>query len=365
MGKFERDKPGERLDFGGICLVYPPDRLPPGKYPFAQNVRRYWKGGIIGRNLLTAAIYTLAAVAHSIRRFNDSTPSGPPSGYTIINGASTTLSVWNSTIGVVNVATGLSGNPLSIVPFRPNASVQPWAYVANSAAQGSVTLATKYLINGTTVDSVSNGMMKVRSDGLCYKEGVKEPQLAPVVSTQNSSVPFGGVGSMLATAIPWTNYSSANSGFDYGETEGYPNVTPPVDGTAPFLINCENATYITITALSRDGTVVINGATNPTLTATSSGRVRFGAPGYPGQFIQISGSRRRRHCVLCCRAFTDGAGNVIPAGVAPLFVPNIVDVGVAFGTSTNIKVPYGAVAFQVGVNSVGNNTSQEVRQTLV
>ena len=147
--------------------------------------------------------------------------------------------------------------------------------------------------------------------------------------------------------------------FNYGETEGYPNVTPPVDGTAPFVINCLNATSITITGLSLDGTVVINNTTNPTLTATSSGRVGAGDPGYPGQFIQVIGSgghpTTASYVVGC---FTDGSGNVIPAGVAPLFIPNIVDVGVAFSTSTPIPVPYGAVAFQVGINSVGNTFTQ-------
>jgi len=53
----------------------------------------------------------------------------------------------------------LSGNPLSLLPFRPNASVQPWMYVGDSLK-----------------------MDKVRSDGLRYKMGIAEPQGAPVVN---------------------------------------------------------------------------------------------------------------------------------------------------------------------------------------
>jgi hypothetical protein len=53
-------------------------------------------------------------------------------------------------------------------------------------------------------------------------------------------------------------------------------------------------------------------------------------------------------------AFTDGSGNVIPAGVAPLYIPSVVDVGAAAGP---ITVPTGAVSFQIGINSTGNTFS--------
>jgi len=155
------------FDFKGFSVAEPINRLKSGVCSVAVNCRAYFKGGVTFRNLLTAAIYTLGAAVHSIRRLTDLTPNAPVSGFSIINGAGTVLSAWNSTIGVNNVATGLSGNPVSMVPFRPNASVQPWMYVADSAAMGSVTLHTQYLglnslgPSGTPVNFVSNGMMKV------------------------------------------------------------------------------------------------------------------------------------------------------------------------------------------------------------
>jgi hypothetical protein len=344
-----------------MSLTDPINRLGAGFCAIASNVRAYLRGGFALRNPLSIALFAaLPAPIHTIRRLNDSTPNGPPGGYTLIVGAGTVLYAWNPTIGVVIVATGLSGNPLSMVAFRPNTSVQPWMYVADSAAAGTVTLITKYLISGVAVEFPSNGLLKIRSDGLAYKEGVKEPQLAPVVSTSNSSIAFGGAGSLLATAIPWTNYQSANSGFNYGESGGYPNPgpSPPIDGTAPFIIDCQNATSITITALSTAGAVVISGTGGPDLTAQSAARVTAGAPGYPGQFIQTEGSSGHPTTAsYVVGAFTDGDGNVILAGVAPLYVSNIVDVGLAFATSTPIPVPYGAVAFQVGINSEGNTFS--------
>src|ERR1700677_2720303 len=169
--------PSGPFDFAGMNLVSPINRIRSGVVSLAVNLRSYFKGGVTFRNLLTGAIYTLATAVHSLKRMSDSTPAGPASGYSIINGAGTVLSIWNSTIGVVNLATGLSGNPLSIIPFRPNASVRPFGYIGDSAIQGATTLTTEYLINGNPATFISNGMMKVSSTGVCWKSGIREPQL--------------------------------------------------------------------------------------------------------------------------------------------------------------------------------------------
>ena len=373
--------PNSGLNFRGLNLVSPVNRLAAGFATVAVNLRAYFAGGVTFRNLLTNAIYTLGAAVHTLRRLNDQTPNAPPSGFSIINGAGTVLSAWNSTIGVKTVATGLSGNPVSMVPFRPNTSVQAVMYVADSAAQGSVTLHTQYLganasgPSGTPVDFVSNGMMKVScNDGytgtptptaVCWKMGIQEPALAPDIATSNSIVPFGegGVGNLLATAIPWTNYLGQNTGgstpYNYGEALGYPHPVLGRDGTAPFIIDVQNATTVTITALALDGTVVINGTTiasDAALAVADPSRVVAGAPGYPGQFIQVIGTPGFATAAsYIVGAFTDGSGTVVPAGVAPLYIPSVVDVGVAFATSTPIPVPFGAVDFQVGVNSLGDH----------
>lgn len=387
------------LNFRGTDLVNPINRLKAGFCALASNVRSYIKGGFTLRNPLSSALFpVLPSPPHTIRRLNDSTPNGPPGGYTLIIGAGEVLYAWNPTIGTLTVATGLSGNPLSMIPFRPNASVQPWMYIGDAGAGVDLTLAadstggvdstngydstyaydstyigyltsggtaeliTKYLISGDPVTFPSNGMIKVRSDGLCYKMGIKEPQVAPVVSTANSNVPFGGVGALLATAIPWTNYAGQNTGgsspYNYGESEGPPNPTPPIDGTPPFIIDCLNANTITIFSLAPVGTITVNGTpitTQAELEALSSGRV---ASNFPGGYIQTEGSPGNPPTAsYVVGAFTDGAGNVIPAGVAPLYISNIVDVGLALATNTPIPVPFGAVAFQVGLNSQGNTFS--------
>ncbi len=335
------------LDFRGLDLTHPVNRIPSGRVSIAQNIRAYFTGGVSFRNLLTGAIYTLAAALHSICRLNDSTTNGPSSGYTLISGAGKVLYA-NAT----SIATGMSGNPLSMVPFRPNTSVEPWMYVGDSAAMSEVTLATKYLYSGNTVNSSSSGMIKVRSDGICYKMGIKEPQTAPSISTENSTSTT--TGTLYATAIPWTNYpTGTNSDFNYGETEGYPNTTPPVDGTAPYTVNVANATTVVITIPDPTGTVTINGnvvttptATGPTLASTN-----------PGYYVQPAGgvSPPSTTPSIIIGAFTDGSGNVIAAGVAPLYRQNIVDVGGTLGTS--ITVPSSATSLQIGINSTGNTFS--------
>lgn len=346
MGQFQRDKPGERLDFAGIDIVHPVDRLPPGKVPYAANIRRYLKGGIVGRNLLTDAIITLASALHTIRRLNDTTPNGPPAGFIIVNGAGAVLYA-----NAEAIATGLSGNPMSFIPFRPNASVQTWMYCADSSPWGNVTLTTEYLINGDPTNFISNGMMKVRSDGLCYRMGVKEPQLAPVVSTQNTSLTTEGT--LEATAIPWTNYSGANSDYNYGETEGYPNTVPPIDGTAPFVVDVLNATTVTIASLTGVATINGDAAASPTTLGHSTASATN-----PGHYVMEAGSGTTPPptATVVIGAFCDGSGNVIAAGEAPLWVPSIVDVGAA--GATPIKVPYGAATFQIGINSTGNTFTQ-------
>jgi hypothetical protein len=341
------------LPFVGLNLTSPINRIRAGMASIAQNIRSYTKGSINLRTLLTDAIFTLAASVHSLRRLNDTTnPTALPAGFTLIAGAGTVL--YNND---VVLATGFTGNPFSLVPLRPNASPQVWMYQADAALEGAVTLRTQYLgltsngPAGTPVNFVTNGMNKVRSDGIIYKMGIKEPQMAPVVSTGNSSTTI--TGTLLATAIPWTNFEGANSSYDYGETNGFPNPgpTPPIDGTAPFIVEVENASFLTINSIT--GTATINGAS---AAPTSSGPV---TSTFPAFFIMEKGSGTTPppSATVVVGAFTDGAGNVIPAGVAPLFIPSVVDVGAAIGTMNGITVPSGAVQFQIGIDSAGNTFS--------
>lgn len=149
--EYQRDKAGKPFDFRGMNIMSPPDRMPPGKFPFAQNVRRVVDRGAAARPAQGVALHTLPSAPHTIRRLNDSTPNGPGLGYVVVIGADGEIF-----LDAVQVDSGYSGNPVSMLSFRPNASVQPWMYIAD-------------LIK----------MSKVRSDGKAFKTGIMEPQVAP------------------------------------------------------------------------------------------------------------------------------------------------------------------------------------------
>src|SRR5271156_4227362 len=162
-------------DFGGFDVTSPINRIQPSRVAMAANVRAYAKGGFKLRNLITPPIVVVNATIQTIARLNDTTPAGPPSGFSyIFNGGPTLYSYTGSTL--MTDATGLSGNPISLIPFRPNASVQPWMYTGDTSQDDVVTIYTKFATNNAATTFQTNGMLKVRSDGLTYKAGIMEPQ---------------------------------------------------------------------------------------------------------------------------------------------------------------------------------------------
>jgi hypothetical protein len=164
-----------RATFKGLDIARPANRLRTGFVALAQNVRALLKGSFGMRAVLTNAILTLSAAVKTIERLNDSTPAGPGSGYSLI-AVDALGALW---CNAAQVASGLTGNPISVVPFRPNTSVQPWAYVGDAAPSPNVAIGAFHC----------SGMVKVRSDGLTRKTGIKEPQIAA-----STSFPGGGTG---------------------------------------------------------------------------------------------------------------------------------------------------------------------------
>ena len=182
-----------RIAFHGIDTVHPPDQMPPGRYPYAQNVRAYLKDATTGRATQDTPAETLPFSVYSVRRLNDTTPAGPFNGFILVSAAGGNLFA-----GTTSVASGMSGNPVSMIPFRPNASVQPWMYVG---------------------DSIYQEMLKVRSDGLCYLMGVAEPQAPPTISSVPASNQVSLLGSVTVTywgdsphSGPTGNYIWKNAG---------------------------------------------------------------------------------------------------------------------------------------------------------
>lgn len=171
--EYQRDKNGMRFDIrGGMNTVLSSDLLKVGEYAYLQNTRKLLEGRIAARPPLSNNLLgsTLPAGVTSLLRLNDTTNlSILPAGYVYIMGAGGDLYVTTTSI-----ATGLSGGPLGLITFRPNASPQPWCYVADPSEVVSI---PAYISSGYGLVA---GAVKVRSDGTCWKTGIKEPQTAPI-----------------------------------------------------------------------------------------------------------------------------------------------------------------------------------------
>ena len=297
--RYKRDVNGQRFQMGGINTILPADALPPNKYPFLQNVRSYLQGRITGRATQTAATLTLGAAVHTMRRLNDVSPNGPAKGFALISGAGSSLYCDNAA-----TASGLSGNRIALVPFRPNSSPQPWMYVADK-----------------------NKMLKVRSDGLTYKMGIAEPQDAPTVGTQTTTVTGNII--VLGTARPWSNVNGLNPSYAYGDNgdgSGSVVISTPIEGST---VN-----------LTATGTVTIGGQAHAAGDAGPSGTSN------PGHFVNGS-------CAILCGAWTDSNGNIIQGTGAGVL---------SIGQNTNLTVPSGATQLQLGIDGTGGSFSSNTGQ---
>jgi hypothetical protein len=129
MADFQYNRDPQRLFNLGMDLNRPVDALKPFKVAIAQNVRAYQAGRLEPRKGLTSLALT---GSHSIRRLND--PANAT--YARISGHTTKLYV----DGVQKDA-GYSGDPLALVPYRPEQSPASWMYVADRSRMRKVNLA--------------------------------------------------------------------------------------------------------------------------------------------------------------------------------------------------------------------------------
>jgi hypothetical protein len=325
---YGRENNGQRFTPGGIDTVHPHDALPPGKYAYLQNVRAYKQDQIIGRSTSSDPVISgLPTPIHSMAIINDSTPVGPVGGYVRVIGAAGAMYV-----NAAQVASGYSTNPVAFCPFRPNTSVQPWMYIGDSSE--AVILITQYLIDNTSVFFPCFGSTKVRSDGLIFKTGIKEPQTAPAISTEN--ITTTGADQLNANTVPWTNISGANSTYNYGMVDAPPQITNPViiAGGGPELVP---GSTIVLTVVN-DGAASVNGV--PAAPPTQSGPT---SANYPGSATGIFGTPS-----IIVGAFTDDSGNVIdPGGTLPLVF--------FIGAGTTVTVPATARQLQIGIDSSSNH----------
>jgi hypothetical protein len=166
MGEFARIP--QKFRFRGIHLNSPVDSLPPGKVPFAMNIRSRVDGRIEARSGLVPTSSPMSAGPHSIRRLNNYLPGTPGSIHVI--GAGTELFYATLPGSATSADVGYSGNPLSLIPFRPEESSESWMYVFDSLR-----------------------MRKINVGALNYRIGIFPSNQRPVVAVD-------GAGSLNNTA---------------------------------------------------------------------------------------------------------------------------------------------------------------------
>jgi hypothetical protein len=132
MAQFERKS--WKFLLKGLQLNRPIDLIEPGYCPTLKNIRSFQDGSIQPRpginRVYDAAVADL--IVHSCRRLNNDL-SGASQAYALFVGAGDELYKDNAAhTSLSSIDTGYSGNPLSLIPFRPLQSPEPYLYVSDS-----------------------------------------------------------------------------------------------------------------------------------------------------------------------------------------------------------------------------------------
>lgn len=136
MAGYQRGQ--QRFNWQGLDLNNPVDHVQEGYYPYAKNLRSYLSGTIQPRIGLTS-LYPVATgqtPAKSFRRLN-----GVNGGQWVrLTKTGTVLAGERSGApgSATTLVTGLSTDPIMLVPYRPDESVDSWMIFADSNKMGKI-----------------------------------------------------------------------------------------------------------------------------------------------------------------------------------------------------------------------------------
>jgi hypothetical protein len=184
----------------GVDLVHPTNLLPPGKYPFLQNVRQYQEGVLEPRKGIDLVNSTPIAgnlFIHSICRTNEYLGGVNP--FLRFLGASTKL--YFGTTSFTQLDTGYNGTPMSMIPYRPNRSQGMWTYIADYLKMSKVDMG-----NGGT----EAGVPVVRN------VGILPPNVIPTAELQAPAKKIYPI----TSAASWTGQGNAGSPADGDRLNG-------------------------------------------------------------------------------------------------------------------------------------------------
>ena len=154
---FSRPPTGLKYLLRGLQLNRPIDMiLEPGYYPSLLNIRSYLDGSVSVRpginRINTAAMPDLSV--HSIRRMNDDL-TGASQAFTRFVGSGAMLYADNPAHNAfAAIASGFSGDPLSLIPFRPDQSAEPFTYVGDGTRMGKAKTGGVFRAMGTAAPTL-------------------------------------------------------------------------------------------------------------------------------------------------------------------------------------------------------------------
>jgi hypothetical protein len=142
---FQRAPGKGKFAYSGVNLHNPPDLMPQGRAPFLLNVSPDERLGAINPRAGLTEIAGVTGIPHSVRRVNNNLP-GAAKAWQRFVGAGANLYTGQSSF--TQIDSGFSGNPLSMVPYRPPMSPESWLYAYDSLKQA------KYRTDGETAQQI-------------------------------------------------------------------------------------------------------------------------------------------------------------------------------------------------------------------
>ena len=131
---WQRSQGKGKFNYLGMNITRPGDAMPPGRCPLLLNVQVDSQTGMITQRPGLVALGTPSAGAnpvHSLLRFLDPLKNQ----YIWLFGAGGNLYYQGDGTAPAVIGSGYSGNPLSLVPYRPPSSESPRLYVFDSVKQ--------------------------------------------------------------------------------------------------------------------------------------------------------------------------------------------------------------------------------------
>ena len=299
--KYDRDT--QRFDCAGLDLNRPVDSVRPAKFPYLKNIRSYQGGVITNRPGLTSlgAVISGSTPTHSVRRLSDPLAAD----YTYIVGTGQALAYQKTNpftqITYAGVNAGFSGNPLALVPYRPDQSPRSWMYVADSAPTAS----------GAPAGTLGTTMKKVRLSGEMHQFGLTAPTSPPSdvaldIAPSYNFTRIAETGLVPDLDFEYVDNAALQAAWTEAGTAGNPTLVTRVNTTITAILN-DRGTFgwacvtpasmaqIGVGALLVVGNMSISAATNAnpvvfTTTAAPPSGTRVVVSGATGGWTGVNGA---------------------------------------------------------------------------